>query len=303
MNVHFSSKTDMWATPQDTFDALAAEFGPFDLDVCATPENAKCPHYYTREDDGLAQPWTGRCFMNPPYGRTIGQWMKKAYEESQRGALVVCLVPARTDTAWWHDYAMKGQIRFLRGRLKFGGSANSAPFPSAVVVFANSRLSARHVPARLVRRTSGIRGAAYGVDQAPGRPDGGRQGSDGEARDRVHGFGGRRRSVHDRRRDAGSEEDMSKKTPRALMSVPAIRKELEQGIEVQMYCGGGRLAEISFVKRHKTGIAGASFMLCEYPQPRMWATAMNVLKAVSEFELAIMGGKATIKLNKPRRKK
>jgi len=137
MNVHFSSKTDMWATPQDTFDALAAEFGPFDLDVCATPENAKCPRYYTREDDGLAQPWTGRCWMNPPYGRTIGQWMKKAYEESQRGALVVCLVPARTDTAWWHDYAMKGQIRFLRGRLKFGGAANSAPFPSAVVVFAN----------------------------------------------------------------------------------------------------------------------------------------------------------------------
>ena len=141
MDVHFSSKTDMWATPQDTFDALAAEFGPFDLDVCATPENAKCARYYTREDNGLAQPWEGSCWMNPPYGREIKAWMRKAYEASQNGATVVCLVPARTDTAWWHDYAMKGQIRFLRGRLKFGGAANSAPFPSAVVVFANAQIS------------------------------------------------------------------------------------------------------------------------------------------------------------------
>ena len=346
MNVHFSSKTDQWSTPQDTFDALAAEFGPFDLDVCATPENAKCARFYTREDDGLAQPWaparcwmnppictcnvhpmvlclehenkemptllediathgrvlvvangqgeevrflvvqgmqsavgekeTGReasrspiqtasnagkacvltepegsrkqaqakpsrqphsqakapccslrleretvetlsgivgeqvrvlwegscldagsfcsaiapglsghnslqhgssvllvqsekrgtasgrvvgvgavcphcgkagilsvtpprVFMNPPYGRTIGAWMAKAWKESQRGALVVCLVPARTDTAWWHDYAANGRVRFLRGRLKFGGAANSAPFPSAIVVFAHKK--------------------------------------------------------------------------------------------------------------------------------------------------------------------
>lgn len=139
MDVHFSSKTDMWSTPQDTFDALAAEFGPFDLDVCATPENAKCPRYYTREDDGLAQPWTGRCFMNPPYGRTIGQWMRKAYEASQNGATVVCLVPARTDTAWFHSFVTKAsQVRFLKGRLKFGGSANSAPFPSMIVVFRNA---------------------------------------------------------------------------------------------------------------------------------------------------------------------
>ena len=139
MDVHFSSKTDMWSTPQDTFDALAAEFGPFDIDVCATPENAKCPRYYTREDDGLAQPWTGRCFMNPPYGRTIGQWMRKAYEASQNGATVVCLVPARTDTAWFHSFVTKAsQVRFLKGRLKFGGSANSAPFPSMIVVFRNA---------------------------------------------------------------------------------------------------------------------------------------------------------------------
>lgn len=138
MDVHFSSKTDLWETPQNTFDALAAEFGPFDLDVCATSENAKCQRYYTRDDDGLAQSWEGVCWMNPPYGREIKAWMRKAYEASRNGATVVCLVPARTDTTWWHDYAMKGQIRFLRGRLKFGGAANSAPFPSAVVVFANN---------------------------------------------------------------------------------------------------------------------------------------------------------------------
>jgi phage N-6-adenine-methyltransferase len=132
--VHFSSKTDMWATPQGFFDSLNARF-KFTLDVCASPENAKCANYFTEQDDGLAQEWKGVCWMNPPYGRTIGKWMKKAYESSQKGATVVCLVPARTDTAWWHDYAVKGQIEFIRGRLKFGGSANSAPFPSAVVVF------------------------------------------------------------------------------------------------------------------------------------------------------------------------
>lgn len=129
-----SSATDLWATPQEFFDRLDAEFH-FVLDVCATSENAKCAAYYTKELDGLAQPWFGTCWMNPPYGRTIGQWMHKAWNESQAGATVVCLVPARTDTAWWHDYAMAGEIRFIRGRLKFGGHKNSAPFPCAVVIF------------------------------------------------------------------------------------------------------------------------------------------------------------------------
>jgi len=137
--VALSSNTDMWATPQDTFDALNEEFGPFDLDVCATADNAKCTLYYTEELNGLNQPWLGRCWMNPPYGRTIKAWMRKAYEASLNGALVVCLVPARTDTAWWHDYAAKGTIRFIRGRLKFGGCRNSAPFPSAVVIFGNNK--------------------------------------------------------------------------------------------------------------------------------------------------------------------
>lgn len=135
MSVHFSSATDMWATPQDTFDVLNDMYGPFDLDVCATADNAKCQRFYSLADDGLTQPWVGRCWMNPPYGREIGRWMRKAYESSREGALVVCLVPARTDTAWWHDYAMRGEVTFLRGRLRFGNARHCAPFPSAVVVF------------------------------------------------------------------------------------------------------------------------------------------------------------------------
>lgn len=134
MAVHFSSATDLWATPQDFFDQQNAIHG-FELNVCATHENAKCARYFTKEDDGLAQEWRGVCWMNPPYGRGIGAWMEKAYRSALAGAKVVCLVPARTDTAWWHDYAAKGMVLFLRGRLKFGGSPNSAPFPSALVIF------------------------------------------------------------------------------------------------------------------------------------------------------------------------
>jgi phage N-6-adenine-methyltransferase len=135
MAVHFSSATDLWETPLDYFAEVNAEFGPFELDVCATPENTKCARYFTIAEDGLSQPWSGKCWMNPPYGRTIGTWIAKAYKEAMRGAFVACLVPARTDTAWWHDYAAKGSVRFLRGRLKFGGHKNSAPFPSALVLF------------------------------------------------------------------------------------------------------------------------------------------------------------------------
>ncbi len=134
IKVHFSSETDQWATPQDFFDKLNAEFG-FNTDVCADATNHTCEHYFTKEMDGLAQKWTGVCWMNPPYGREIGKWMRKAYESSLEGATVVCLVPSRTDTAWWHDYAAKGEVRFIRGRLKFGDGKGSAPFPSAVVIF------------------------------------------------------------------------------------------------------------------------------------------------------------------------
>jgi len=134
MSVHFSSATDLWATPQDLFDKQDAIYG-FELDVCATADNAKCSRFFTEEDDGLKQPWSGVCWMNPPYGRTIGMWMRKAYESSLAGATVVCLVPSRTDTHWWHNYAMRGKIEFIRGRLKFGNAKNSAPFPSALIVF------------------------------------------------------------------------------------------------------------------------------------------------------------------------
>jgi phage N-6-adenine-methyltransferase len=133
--VHFSSATCEWATPQWLFDALDREFG-FTLDPCATPQNAKCSKFFTREQDGLAQSWDYQnVFMNPPYGAVIGEWMRKAFESARNGALVVCLVPARTDTDWWHRYAMRGEVRLLKGRLKFGDAKSCAPFPSAVVLF------------------------------------------------------------------------------------------------------------------------------------------------------------------------
>ena len=133
-HVHFSSATDEWATPQDFFDKLNAHF-KFTLDVCATRDNAKCARYYSKAENGLTQDWTGTCWMNPPYGRGIGDWMRKAYEAGLSGATVVCLVPARTDTRWWHDYAAKGEIHFVPGRLRFGDAKANAPFPCAVVTF------------------------------------------------------------------------------------------------------------------------------------------------------------------------
>jgi phage N-6-adenine-methyltransferase len=133
-NVHFSSERQDWETPQYLFDGLNAEFG-FELDFCATPETAKCQRYFTPDDDGLSQLWEGSCWMNPPYGREIERWMRKAVESAFHGALIVCLVPARTDTRWWHKYATRGEIRYLRGRLKFGKAKNSAPFPSAIIIF------------------------------------------------------------------------------------------------------------------------------------------------------------------------
>jgi site-specific DNA-methyltransferase (adenine-specific) len=138
MEVMSSSRTCEWSTPSHVFHELDAEFC-FDLDPCATAENAKCARYFTREDDGLAHEWTGRVFMNPPYGKEIPKWMAKAWESAQTTAeLVVCLVPVRTDTKWWRDYAAKGEPRFLPGRLKFGDAKNSAPFASVVVVFRNA---------------------------------------------------------------------------------------------------------------------------------------------------------------------
>ena len=123
-----------WETPQCLFEELNAIHG-FTLDVCALPENAKCERYFTPEQNGLAQKWDGVCWMNPPYGREIGKWIRKAYESSLEGATVVCLLPSKTDTRWWHDYCMKGEIRFIKGRLKFNNSKSPAPFPNAIVIF------------------------------------------------------------------------------------------------------------------------------------------------------------------------
>lgn len=133
-DVHFSSATDLWATPDDFYASVACEF-PIGTDVCESPENAKARRYFTPQQDGLTVPWHGVCWMNPPYGRTIGKWVRKAYESSLNGATVICLLPSRTDTAWWHEYVMKAEVRFIRGRLKFGGCKNPVPFPSALVIF------------------------------------------------------------------------------------------------------------------------------------------------------------------------
>jgi site-specific DNA-methyltransferase (adenine-specific) len=131
-DLFFSSKSEEWATPQDFFEQIDKEFH-FNLDACATAENAKCDKYYTKEQDGLSQEWNGIVWCNPPYGRSIGMWVKKAYESK---ATVVLLVPARTDTKWFHDYVLgKAEVRFVKGRLKFGGCKNSAPFPSMLVVY------------------------------------------------------------------------------------------------------------------------------------------------------------------------
>ena len=136
----FSSEDMSWETPQDFYNKLNEEFD-FDLDPCATSSTAKCAKYFTEDDDGLKQSWSGHTvFCNPPYGREIKNWIKKAYEESRdENTRTVMLIPARTDTKYWHQYVMKAdEVYFVKGRLKFGDSSNSAPFPSAVIVFDGS---------------------------------------------------------------------------------------------------------------------------------------------------------------------
>ena len=130
----FSSDRNDWETPHEFFKKYD-DIYHFNLDVCANENNNKCTRYFTKKEDGLKQKWEGTCWMNPPYGREIYKWMEKAYLSSQEGATVVCLVPSRTDTQWWHDYAIKGDIEFIKGRLKFVGAKHSAPFPNAVVIF------------------------------------------------------------------------------------------------------------------------------------------------------------------------
>ncbi len=137
----FSQVTTEWSSPDNVYLGLHAEFG-FELDVCATKENARCKCYFTKTENGLKQPWKGVCWMNPPYGRVIDKWVEKAFESARSGyALVVCLLPVRSDTKWWHRYVLRGEIRFLKVRLRFGGAKNSAPFPSAVVIFRPPKLT------------------------------------------------------------------------------------------------------------------------------------------------------------------
>ena len=132
------SRGSDWATPPELFKELDQEFH-FTMDVCASDWNHKCKPFFTEKDDSLKQDWGKNiCWMNPPYGKILGEWMKKAYQSSLNGATVVCLVPAATDLEWWHEYAMKAEIRFLRGRPRFitkEGTWQQTFSPSVIVVF------------------------------------------------------------------------------------------------------------------------------------------------------------------------
>ena len=139
LNGAFSSASDEWETPQSFFDSYDAIYH-FTLDAASADDNAKCERHFTRAEDGLSRDWGGEIvWLNPPYGRTIAAWVKKAMEEGQKpNTTVVCLLPARTDTAWFHDYCSHGHIRFIRGRLRFNNSKYNAPFPSMIVIFGGS---------------------------------------------------------------------------------------------------------------------------------------------------------------------
>lgn len=135
-----SSKSNEWATPQTVFDELNKEFN-FTLDPAATSENAKCQRFFTKEQDGLKQDWSGETvFCNPPYGREIGKWVEKCYNEHIKNNItVVMLIPARTDTTYFHEYIYnRSEIRFIKGRIKFiqnGKEGDAAPFPSMIVIY------------------------------------------------------------------------------------------------------------------------------------------------------------------------
>lgn len=129
-----SRNSDEWSTPQWLFDSLNKEFG-FTLDPCSNGNNQKCEKHYTINENGLLKDWSNEVvFMNPPYSK-ISDWMAKAFQSARMGGVVVCLIPSRTDTRWWHKFCMRAEIRFIKGRLRFGSAKENAPFPSAVIVF------------------------------------------------------------------------------------------------------------------------------------------------------------------------
>lgn len=131
----FESASIEWPTPQELYDEIDAEF-KFTLDVAATAENAKCPDFFTEYDDGLSQSWHGVCWCNPPYGRVLVKWIRKAIRETWNGVTTVMLLPARTNTKWFHDLCMAfGDVRFIKGRPKFGGADHGLPQPLCLVIF------------------------------------------------------------------------------------------------------------------------------------------------------------------------
>lgn len=143
----FESKRQDWETPDSIFKPLDEEFN-FDIDVCADAKNAKCKRFFSLSDDGLSRQWEGACWMNPPFG-SQGKWVEKAFVESMRnGTTVVCLLPARTNTNWWHKYCMLGEIRFIKGRPKFKGAKHGLPQPLAIVIFRNQTSEGAEFPPR-----------------------------------------------------------------------------------------------------------------------------------------------------------
>jgi phage N-6-adenine-methyltransferase len=141
--VHFSSQASEWGTPQRLFDELHAEFH-FTRDVCASAENCKVKNFWSKADDALAQKWEGTLWMNPPYGRAIAMFIRKAYE-SRATATIVALIPVRTDSRWWHQWVMEAsEIRFIKGRLRFQGAKDGAPFPSCIVIFRQQKRKTKH---------------------------------------------------------------------------------------------------------------------------------------------------------------
>ena len=147
LSVHYSQKSDIWRTPPDLYARLNEEFGPFNLDVAASDDNALCERYFTEEQDALIQDWgAGVCFCNPPYSK-LYPFVAKAYEESLKGATVVMLIPSRTDTRAFHQFIFgKAEIRFLKGRLRFSNAPHPAPFPSCVVIMRPPPMATTDVP-------------------------------------------------------------------------------------------------------------------------------------------------------------
>lgn len=174
-DTRFMSKTVEWPTPQELYLPLHDEFR-FEMDVAATAENTKCPAFWTKEQDGLVQPWARRNWMNPPYGRDVPRWLARALDESKRGATTVCLIPARTNTGWFHALCLEAaEVRFVRGRPKFGDADHGLPLPLAVVIYRpryygviNERTFFKRD--RLARYTPGVfRQTQYGVRLYAGR--------------------------------------------------------------------------------------------------------------------------------------